>query len=121
MNEVRQKRIESLLKEDISEMLRLWAKENTPGVLLSVSSVRVTPDLSIARINMSIFPSADKENILSLVKEHTSHFRGKLGEKVRHQLRKVPEIIFYIDEGYQRMEEIEKCLRGEVDNPIKDK
>ena len=121
MNQLRIKRIESLLKEDISEMLRQWAKENTPGVLLSVSSVRVTPDLSIARVNMSIFPSDDKMAILERVKENTPSFRGELGDKVRHQLRKIPEVIFYIDEGYQHMEEIEKCLRGEVDNPIRDK
>lgn len=121
MDQIRLKRIESLLCEDLSEMLRRWAKENTRGVLLSISSVRVTPDLSIARVNMSIFPPDDKESILAAVKEQTSFFRGQLGEKVRHQLRKIPEVIFYIDEGYQHMEEIEKCLRGEVDNPIRDK
>ncbi|MDD4820136.1 MAG: ribosome-binding factor A [Flavobacteriales bacterium] len=119
MDSVRLKKIESLLGEEFSELLRVWAKENMSGVLISVPKVNVTPDLSISRVNVSVFPVDKKQEVLKALKENTSLFRGQLGDKVRHQLRKIPQVIFYLDESVEQIEAIEKALRGEGENPIK--
>ena len=119
MDNVRLKKIESLLAEEFSEILRVYAKENLKGVLVSVPKVNVTPDLSISRVNVSIFPVEQKQTVLKALKENTAHFRGILGEKVRHQLRIIPQVVFYLDESIEQIEAIERALRGEGENPIK--
>lgn len=119
MDSVRLKKIESLLMEDMSEILRKWAKENNPGILLSVTRVSVTPDLSLARIRVSMFPVNDKKELLSQLRELTPQFRGELGNKIRHQVRKIPELEFFDDDSLDYIETIDRELRGEGENPIK--
>ena len=119
MDGIRLKKIESLLTEDLSEMFRRFTKENMPGVMISVSKVSVTPDLAAARVWLSMFPVGDKESLLKQLKSMTPQFRGELGNKVRHQLRKVPELEFFIDDSIDYIETIDRELRGEGENPIR--
>ena len=87
--------------------------------MISVSKVSVTPDLAAARVRLSMFPVGDKESLLKQLKSMTPQFRGVLGNKVRHQLRKVPELEFFIDDSIDYIETIDRELRGEGENPIR--
>ena len=119
MDSIRLKKIESLLTEDMSEILRRWAKQHKPGVLLSVTRVSVTSDLSLARIRVSMFPVQDKAALLAELRELIPQFRGELGNKIRHQVRKIPELEFFDDDSLDYIETIDRELRGEGENPIK--
>lgn len=119
MDSVRLKKIESVITEDMSEILRRWANENIKGTLLSVTRVSVTPDLSIARIRVSMFPVEDKKALLARLRELIPQFRGELGGKIRHQVRKVPELEFFDDDSLDYIETIDRELRGEGENPIR--
>lgn len=112
-------KIESLLTEELSDILRRWAKENKPGILVSVTRVAVTSDLSLARVRVSLFPVKDKTGFLAELREQMPHFRGELGNRIRHQVRKIPELEFFDDDSLDYIEAIDRELRGEGENPIR--
>jgi ribosome-binding factor A len=109
MESTRQHKIARLIQKDMSDILLRYAR-TLHGTLISVSEVRVTPDLSLARIYVSIFPQDKVKETMSLIEENTSHFRGEIGTLERHQLRIIPEIVFYLDETLERMERIDQLL-----------
>lgn len=119
MDSVRLKKIESLLTEELSDILRRWAKENKPGILVSVTRVAVTSDLSLARVRVSLFPVKDKAGLLAELREQMPRFRGELGNRIRHQVRKIPELEFFDDDSLDYIEAIDRELRGEGENPIR--
>lgn len=119
MDSVRLKKIESLLTEELSDILRRWAKENKPGILVSVTRVAVTSDLSLARVRVSLFPVKDKAGFLAELREQVPRFRGELGNRIRHQVRKIPELEFFDDDSLDYIEAIDRELRGEGENPIR--
>ena len=120
MENTRQNKISKLLEHDLANIFQHIAKDNFKGNLISITKVNITSDLGIARINISVFPSAKAEDILSHIKTHSAEIRNELGQKVRHQLRRVPVLEFYIDDSLDYIDNIEKLLRGEGENPIKD-
>ena len=81
------------------------------GVLISVSEVRVSSDLSIAHIYLSIFPQDRVADTMQAIEENTPHLRGEIGTLERHQLRVIPEIRFHLDETIDRMEHIDELLK----------
>jgi ribosome-binding factor A len=119
MPTIRQIKINKLIQEVLSEVFRQQATDALKGILLTVSEVRVTPDLSIAKIYLSIFPSEIKEKVFKEIKELNPWYRKTLGDKVGKQIRKIPAIHFYLDETLDELEKIEKSLRGEGENPFK--
>lgn len=119
MESTRQKKIARLLERDFGEIFQRMGKDHFPGALLSVTKVRVTPDLGIARVYISMFPVKDKNELLNWVRDQSAFVRNELAHRVRHQLRIVPELEFYVDDSLDYQENIEKLLRGEGDNPIK--
>lgn len=86
--------------------------EYAPGKMISVTRVRVSPDLSFARVFISIFPSDNKETVLESINEHVHKIRFELGNKVRSQLRIVPEIAFFIDDSLDYIDKIDKLLKS---------
>lgn len=82
-----------------------------PGTLISVSRVRVSPDLSIARAYLSIFPSAKGPELLDAIRANTKAIRYDLGQRVRMQLRKIPELSFFIDDSLDYIERIDNLLK----------
>ena len=110
MDSQRQEKIARLLQKEMGEIFLLHAK-NSHGTLISVSNVRITPDLSIAYVYISIFPSERAQNILSEIQEKSREFRYELGKRVRHQLRIVPELHFYLDDSLDYLENIDKLLK----------
>ena len=81
------------------------------GVLVSVSTVRISPDMSIVRAYLSIFPSAKAEEIVKNINNNTKSIRFELGHRVRHQLRIIPELKFFVDDSLDYVERIDELLK----------
>lgn len=80
------------------------------GVLVSVSVVRVSPDLSVARAYLSIFPSDKSQELLEAIRSNTKAIRFDLGQRIRLQVRKIPELSFFIDDSLDYIENIDNLL-----------
>ncbi len=110
MESTRQAKISRLIQKELSEILRRETAK-THGVLVSVSAVRVSPDLSIAKVYLSIFPSGQAKQILENIERNARTIRYDLGTKVRFQLRKIPELAFYLDDSLDYIENIDNLLK----------
>ena len=111
MDSTRQKKIGRLLQKDLSEMFQKEVKELVMGALVSVSIVRVTPDLGLARVYLSIFPAGKKEEVYNNIVENTSRVRFSLGKRVGKQLRIIPELEFFMDDSLDYLENIDRLLK----------
>ena len=109
METTRQSKINRLLQKELGEIF-LTETKKMPGTLVSVSIVRVSPDLSVAKVYLSIFPSDKAQLILSAVKENAKQIRFDLAGRVRFQLRKVPELSFFIDDSLDYIDNIDTLL-----------
>lgn len=112
METSRQQKINRLLQKELGEIFRRDMQPYFPGIMMTVTFVRMTPDLSVARVNLSLFPDKDKKSTLKKVKEKTAEIRGLLGQKIGKQLRVVPRLEFFIDDSLDRVERIEELLSG---------
>ena len=111
METKRQEKISKLLQQDLSEIIQMELRHVTRGAMVTVTKVHVTPDLSMAKAYLSLFATKDKEALLEGIKKHTSEIRGKLGNRVRHQLRVVPELQFYLDDSLDYIDNIDELLK----------
>lgn len=109
METTRQAKISRLLQKELSEIFRLQTAK-THGIIVSVSAVRVTPDLSIARAYLSVFPSDKAKDMIDSINASAKTIRYELAQKVRFQLRKCPELQFYIDDSLDYIENIDHLL-----------
>ena len=110
METTRQQKIARLLQKELSEIFRLQTAK-MGGVLVSVSAVRVSPDLSIARAYLSIFPSERANEIIESINHSARSVRYELAQRVRYQLRKTPELTFFIDDSLDYIEHIDSLLK----------
>lgn len=109
MESNRQAKISRLLQKELSEIFRRQTAK-THGVIVSVSAVRVTPDLSIARAYLSIFPSDKSAEMIESINASAKTIRYELAQIVRFQLRKVPELQFFLDDSLDYIENIDNLL-----------
>lgn len=79
--------------------------------MVTVTTVNVSPDLSLARVHLSIFPSNKGKEVLKLVETSAKYLRGELGKRVSKQLRIVPELVFFIDDSLDYVERIDELLK----------
>ncbi len=117
MNQVRLKRIQSVVYRELGDIIAAIGRENYPGKLLSVSEVRITPDLSIAKVYISIYPTKDAEEIFRDIQYNKNKIRYEFGNRVRHQLRKIPQLQFYLDPTMENLEKIDKLLKKSQEKP----
>ncbi len=110
METTRQNKISRLLQKELSEIF-LAETRKMSGVMVSVSVVRVTSDLSIARAYLSIFPAGRSVEILKSIQDNSKSIRHELAQRVRFQLRKMPELHFHIDDSLDYAEKIEELLK----------
>ena len=110
METTRQQKIARLLQKELSEIFRVQTPK-MGGVLVSVSAVRVSPDLSIARAYLSIFPSERANEIIESINHSARSVRYELAQRVRYQLRKTPELTFFIDDSLDYIEHIDSLLK----------
>lgn len=115
----RQKKIGTVLQQEIAAPLQnAIRKGNVSNLMISVTKVNVTSDLSIAKVYLSIFPNNLASSYFENLKENKSQLRHDLSQKMKNQLRRIPELHFYLDDSLDYIEAIEKELdKGE--NPIK--
>jgi len=118
METQRQKKIAGVIQKDIVDILQRAAIDGgLKGTLISVSKVNVTTDLSLAKIYISIFPVKGAQEILEGIKSNQPLIKHDLSQRTRNQLRRVPELLFFLDDSLDYIEGIEKSLKGE-ENPI---
>lgn len=118
METQRQKKIAGVIQKDIVDILQRAAIDGgLKGTLISVSKVNVTTDLSIAKIYISIFPVKDAEELLDGIKSNQPLIKHELSQRTRNQLRRVPELLFFLDDSLDYIEGIEKSLKRE-ENPV---
>ena len=110
METTRQSKISRLILKELGETF-LTETRNMPGVLISVSTVRVSPDLSIAKAYLSIFPSDKSQEILENINRHAKDIRHEISQRVRYQLRRMPNLVFYIDDSLDYLEKIDSLLK----------
>ena len=118
----RQAKIARLLQKELSEIFRRQTAR-MGNVLVSVSTVRVSPDLSIARVYLSIFPSERAEEILNNIKRQTRTCRYELAQAVKTTLRKCPDLSFFLDDSLDYVENIDRILAADPhlhDEPLSD-
>ncbi len=115
----RQKKIAGVLQKDLVDVLQHAAQGGMRGVIISVTKVQVTSDLSQAKVYISVFPQLKRELILKGVQENTSSIRYEMAKRTRNQLRRMPELSFYIDDSLDYIEDIDNALKGKKGNPIK--
>jgi len=115
----RQKKIAGVLQKDLVDVLQNAAREGMKGVIISVTKVNVTTDLSDAKVYLSIFPSDKKGELIKGIQSNTSLIRNELAQRTRNQLRRMPELAFFLDDSLDYIEDIDTALRGELENPIK--
>ncbi len=106
----RQQKISKQIQRDIAEILQKDYREHFKGMLLTVTAVRVSPDFSYSKIYISVFPFDKSEVVLATLKHENWAIRKALGSRVKHQLKCVPEIDFFIDDSLEYIENIDKAI-----------
>ncbi len=112
MESTRQAKIARLIQKELSEIFRRQTAK-THGTIVSVSSVRVSPDLSTAKAYLSVFPSARAQEVLDNINRSAKTVRYELAQIVKQQLRRTPELSFYLDDSLDYIENIDALLAGD--------
>jgi len=107
----RQLKVAREIQKDLAEIIRCKGMAYFGGAMVSVSGVKISSDLSVARVYVSIFPSTKAEAVMAQLEEDKRTIRGELGQKVRQQLRIVPELNFFLDSSLDYVEHIEELLK----------
>jgi len=111
MESTRQKKVSRQLLKDLSEILQLNGRDLIGTSFVSVTVVRVSPDLSVARVYISVFGTEDKDTLLEKMNKQGYAIRKKLGQRIRNQMRKVPELKFFLDDSVDYTQQIEDLLK----------
>ncbi|TJY34821.1 30S ribosome-binding factor RbfA [Pontimicrobium aquaticum] len=120
MESNRQKKIASVLQRDLVDVLQNAATQGgMKGVIISVTKVNVTVDLSIAKVYLSIFPVNKGKELLEGITSNAALIKHELAQRTKHQLRRMPQLAFYIDDSLEYIDQIDRSLKG-LDNPLED-
>lgn len=109
MEGTRLNKVGRLLQKELGDIFQKQT-QGMRGTLVSVSAVRVSPDLGVAKVYLSIFPSDKATELLSSIESNNKAIRYDLGQRVRTQLRKIPELSFYLDDSLDYIDNIDKLL-----------
>ena len=111
MESNRQYKVARLLQKEMGDIFEVDMRRIFPGIMITITKVNVTKDLSVARFNLSIFALKGKKPELEEIREHIPEFRYKLGNKIAKQVRIIPQVEFYVDDSLDYIENIEKLLK----------
>ncbi|HEX2976491.1 MAG TPA: 30S ribosome-binding factor RbfA [Bacteroidales bacterium] len=112
MESTRQKKVSRLLQKELADIFIRKGNELSHGSLVSITKVRISPDLSSARVYISIFPGKNQEEVLKTINDQNAKIRFDLGQKIRTQLRIVPDISYLIDDSLDYIENIDRLLKS---------
>ncbi len=110
MESTRLKKVSSLIQKEMSIVFQKKAGEFS-NKIISVTVVRVSPDLSLAKVYLSIFPNDDKDVVFEEIRNSKSNLRFELGNRIKNQVRKIPDLQFYIDDSLDYAEKIDNLLK----------
>ena len=113
MDSTRQQKIARLIQRDIAEILQKELSEVTRGSLVTVTNVRVSPDLAYAKLYISIFPFDRNAAVMEELEKNNWLIRRELGKRIRNQLKIVPELQFFLDDSLEYIENIDSLLKEE--------
>ncbi len=120
MESNRQKKVAGVLQQDLAAVLQNALRSSgNSGMIVSVSKVKVPTDLSIAKVYISVFPNDQAQKMLEEIETVKHRIRHEISQLTRHQLRRMPELQFYIDDSLEYIDGINRSLKG-GDNPIED-
>jgi len=111
MESIRQQKVSRLLQREIGDIFTKKELSLSVNLMISVTQVRVSPDLGVARSYLSLFPSNNREEVIEEIRKHTKEIRYILGKKVGQQLRHIPELFLYLDDSFDYAEKIDKLLK----------
>jgi len=110
MYTIRQNKVSRLIQKELAGIFQLESREHFRGKMISVTVVRLSKDLSVARVYVSIFPTEGTDEIMKLIKQLSPQIRGMLGHRVGKQLRIIPELDFFIDDSLDYIDNISHIL-----------
>ncbi|MCB9224357.1 MAG: 30S ribosome-binding factor RbfA [Crocinitomicaceae bacterium] len=111
MSSIRQKKIESVIQQELSQIFREEARTICLGAMVTVTVVKVAPDMSFAKVFLSIFGGKNNEETFKSIDDHKGEIRYELGKRLGKSLRRIPELAFEIDDSLDYAEEIDKLLK----------
>lgn len=111
METTRQQKVAKQIQKDISDILTKEAASLVRGKMITVTRVRVSPDLSIAKVYVSVFPFARNPEVMEALEENNWMIRKALGARIKHQLKQVPELSFFLDDSLEYIENIDNLLK----------
>ncbi len=120
MESTRLNKIDRLVQKELSDIFQKFTK-SYGGILISVTSVSVSADLSIARVRLSIFPNNKQAEMMEMIKKSAKSIRYDLSQRTRHQLRIIPELTFFLDDSLDYLEHIDHLLGLDKKKPESDK
>lgn len=120
MESTRQQKFSRLIQKDMSEIFQRESFSLFGGVMISVTVVRMSPDLGLAKVYVSFLLAKNPEETLELIREKTPYLRNLLGKKIKNQVRKIPELMFYLDDSSEYASKMDQ-LFNELDIPSEDK
>jgi len=111
MDSTRQNKIAKLIQKELAEV---FLEDGIPvyDCMITVTQTKVTPDLSLARSYLSIFNAVDNDNVIKTIRRNTKDIRYRLAQKIKHQLRMIPQLDFFIDDSLDYIENIENLLKS---------
>lgn len=112
MESTRQLKVARQIQKDVGEILRREAAGLFPGAMVSVTQVRVSPDLGFAKLFLSVFPFARAAEVIDALGKHNKAIRGALGKRMAHQLKGIPELAFHLDDSLEYIENIDNLLNN---------
>lgn len=111
MDSTRQKKIGRLIQKEMSEIFQREVRDVIMGTMVSVTVARISPDMSMAKVYLSIFPPTNKEEVFKSITQNSSKLRFLLGQRVGKQLRVIPDLQFFIDDSLDYIEKIDDLLK----------
>tara|TARA_B100001093_G_scaffold509597_1_gene573932 strand:- start:3083 stop:3466 length:384 start_codon:yes stop_codon:yes gene_type:complete len=108
---VRQEKIANVIKQELGRYFQQNAVSICKGAMVTVTTVRMSPDLSIAKVYISIFGGKDNEDSFNHISENAKYIRHELSQVVKNQLRKTPELHFYLDDSFDYAKKIDNLLK----------
>jgi len=112
MQSKRLEQVGGLIKEELAKVIQQKFNGLIPGRLVSVTVVRMSPDLGLAKIYLSIFPSTDGDKIIKEINKNVSKIRFELGNAIKNDVRRIPELVFYLDDSLDYIEKIDNALKS---------
>ena len=117
METKRQRQVAKQIQKDLGEIFQREMRTSFDGAFVTITDVKTTPDLAIARVYMSFLLAKDKEGLLQIIRENTKIIRNHLAERVRHQFRIIPQLQFFIDDTAEYAQKIDALFANIVIPP----